>query len=159
MPKLDRELQRAILNQLAHAYPGLQPIKALTPEDQENFEANLFYLAQHGLVEVESQLMISGERSFGAPMITAKGMDFLADDGGLSAILGVVTVKLHDDTIRKLLIQKVEAAPGDTGVKARMVEKIKSLPAEALGKLTMDGLDKALSSAPNVIDLIGGLLG
>ena len=32
------------------------------------------------------------------------------DDGGLSAILGVVTVKLHSDTIQALLNTKIDQA-------------------------------------------------
>jgi len=35
--------------------------------------------------------------------ITAKGIDFLADDGGLSAVLNTVTVKFDIDNIRKLV--------------------------------------------------------
>lgn len=90
--------------------------------------------------------------------ITAAGLDFLSDDGGLSAILGVVTVRLHDDTIRQLLISKVEQAPGDPSIKGKLIEKIKELPAEALGSLTMKGLDSAADQIPNVVDWLRGLL-
>ena len=38
------------------------------------------------------------------------GIDFLTDDGGLSAILGVVTVKLHSDTIQALIAAKIDQA-------------------------------------------------
>ncbi len=40
--------------------------------------------------------------------ITAKSIDLLEDDGGVSAILGVVTAKLHEDTIRNLVLAEVK---------------------------------------------------
>lgn len=157
--KLDRALQRSILENLADVYPGIARIRASEGETQEDVDANTFYLAEHGLLTVPTTLMQNGKQSLGIPRITAAGMDFLADDGGLSAILGVVTVRLHDDTIRDLLIKRVEASDGEPGAKKALIDKIKGLPAEALGKLTMDGLDAALAQAPRLLELLGKLLG
>src|SRR3546814_5739628 len=68
--------------------------------------------------------------------ITAKGIDFIADDGGLGAILNVQTIRLHEDSIRALLIKQVEASNVSQSVKERLVDKIKSMPADGIGTLT-----------------------
>jgi hypothetical protein len=39
---------------------------------------------------------------------TAKGTYSLADGGGLSAILDVITVKLHDDALKELIGMRIE---------------------------------------------------
>ena len=56
------------------------------------------------------QEKLGGKITWGGARITAKGIDFLEDDGGLSAILGVVTVKLHADTLREMLAKKIDAS-------------------------------------------------
>lgn len=104
MATLDRTRQRQILEMLAEAYPLAQVV----PPDQQDtdFTANLHYLMEHGLVEAtfardqspprpdptkprfeQPKLIATGAR------ITARGMDFLADDGGLSALLTIVNVR------------------------------------------------------------------
>lgn len=161
MELLNRGLQKDLLFGLSQHYPGkVQPSREFPKMDVRQVQYNLAYLEQHGLVEVSWHQAIS--RPIPEPFmaaITARGIDFISDDGGLSSVLGVVTVKLHDDTIRQLLIERVEASDGEPSAKASLIAKIKALPAEALGKLTMDGLDAALAQAPRVIELLGRLLG
>lgn len=161
MELLDRAQQKDLLLGLSQHYPGkVQPDREFPAMDARQMQYNLAYLEQHGLVEVKWHQSMS--RPIPEPIlasITARGIDFISDDGGLSAILGVVTVKLHDDTIRQILIERVEKSEGEASAKASLIAKIKSLPAEALGKLTMDGLDAALAQAPRLIELLGRLLG
>src|SRR3546814_3666053 len=82
--------------------------------------------------------------------ITAKGIDFIADDGGLGAILNVQTIRLHEDSIRALLIKQVEASDVSQSVKERLVDKIKSMPADGIGTLTEKVLEAGLKALPNV---------
>src|SRR3546814_11319972 len=82
--------------------------------------------------------------------ITAKGIDFIADDGGLGAILNVQTIRLHEDSIRALLIKQVEASDVSQSVKERLVDKIKSMPADGIGTLTEKALEAGLKALPNV---------
>ncbi|MBC8718828.1 hypothetical protein [Ochrobactrum sp. Marseille-Q0166] len=91
--------------------------------------------------------------------ITAKGLDFLQDDGGLSAILGVVTVKLHEDTIKELLIKKVEQSSAEPTVKKKLIDQIKSLPAEMTKVATVEGLKAGIDSLPDVIQWLHKSLG
>lgn len=96
--KLNRVLQHELLLGLADVYP--EPIThelwdALTEKyGADVFHANARYLDGHGLVN----RTVSAIGTF--IVITPEGLDFLVDDGGLSAILNTVTVKLHEDTAR-----------------------------------------------------------
>lgn len=104
MATIDRSRQRQILEGLAEAYPLVQFIP---PDEQDaEFAANLHYLMEHGLVEAKFARDQSPPRPnptksrYGQPKliatdirITARGMDLLADDGGLSAILTIVNVR------------------------------------------------------------------
>lgn len=152
---LDRGLQHQILNQLRDIYPHQGTVQKLWGTQSDNsLLVNLSYLNEHGLIDLTTKTLMSGEILLGFAKITARGMDFIANDGGLSAILGVVTVKLHEDTIKALLIQKVEAADGDATVKAKLIAKIKDIPSESLGTVTQRALDAGLDLAP---DLLGSL--
>lgn len=88
---LNRELQRTLLQRLAVSYPDAverNELEAIAPA--RAYIVNMSYLAEHGLV---STLVIAGYIS--SARITARGLDFLADDGGLTAMLGAVSVRLH----------------------------------------------------------------
>lgn len=155
---LDRAFQREILNKLASVYPKIPNFRRLFHEDwdarQDEYVRNIHYLYEHGLVTAKFSQPINGPIDVVIAQITARGLDFLADDGGLSAILGVLTVKLHEDTIKALLVQKVEAAAGDATVKSNLIAKIKEVPSEALGTVTQRALEAGLDHAP---DLLGSL--
>ena len=64
--------------------------------------------------------------------ITAKGIDFMMQDGGLSAILNTKIVKLHPDTIRDLLQNRIQASSLEN--KEELIDKIKSIPIESRQK-------------------------
>lgn len=156
---LDRDFQRELLTDLKRLYPHQADLTRRNGgEDDSRLMVNLQYLHEHGLVEFRWQKFVSGEHRMVDAKITARGMDFLAGDGGLSAILGVVTVKLHEDTIRDLLIARIQAADGEQGVKDALIAKVKHLPADALGLLTTRGLDAAMSKVPDLLSLLQGLL-
>lgn len=105
--RLDRARQRQVLEALASCYPSYGN-DFFAVGEESNEVANLWYLREHELIEASLDQTLGGSFIFSGARITAKGLDFLADDGGLSAILGTVTVKLHADTIRELLIAKIE---------------------------------------------------
>ncbi len=151
--KLDRALQRRILTHLAGLYPNSEHrLKIAFPDVAfDVLIANLRYLWEHDLIAAKWMTTNTSGVTAGAATLSAKGVDFLADDGGLSAILGVVTVRLHPDTIRELLIKEIEQSPADDSTKARLIDKIKSLPASALEAATIEGLKKGLSHLPDVV--------
>lgn len=160
---LKRELQHKILRTLSDCYPmgfdgrywNLDP-----GGNHEDLVANLLYLAEHGLL-AHGFARYSGdwvEEIPGTIRITAKGMDFLEDDGGLSAILGVVTIKFHDDTIKSLIEAKILQSDLPQPEKKRWTDQLRSLPAEATKHLVLRLVDKGLDSGPAALAAIGAVL-
>jgi hypothetical protein len=94
-----------------------------------------------------------------ASTITARGLDFLADDGGLSALLGTVTVKLHADTLRDLIESRIARADMPEAEKKRITDHLRALPAEALKTVTTRLVEAGLDTLPNAIPLLKTLLG
>lgn len=108
--KLNRKLQGKVLNALEEVYPDSLLVHSL-PEFSHDREymANLFYLQEHGLI-AGGDIREPGKcRSMVDAQITKVGLDFIADDGGLAAILeGVsVSVKHHEivETVEVILQQ------------------------------------------------------
>lgn len=159
---LSRDIQHTLLLKLRHTYPRVTSgVELFDHSDQRVAAVNAAYLHEHGLIEASVRpggLPGTGP-SLANAKITAKGIDFLADDGGLSAILGVVTVKLHSETIRDLLIARVRESSEPDTVKERLIDQLKATPAQALGQLTERALDAGLRSLPNIGTVLQGLMG
>lgn len=129
------------------AFPGHTRFHTLYETLQVDLGPDTLYLAGHGLLELNRSPspLENGYR------ITSKGIDFLEDDGGLSAILGVVTVKLHADTLRDLLLQRAADAVGDSTVKGKVLEQLKALPAEGIQLLGQKLMAEGLQRLPNAL--------
>lgn len=156
---LNRELQLKILKHYAQAYPGRTFEKwSEFGSDEQKVAANLFYLQEHGLVLIVGQLSSEQSLIYQGGKLTAKGMDFLEDDGGLSAILGTVTIKLHDDTIKSLLESKILGSDLPQPEKQRYLDQLRELPAETTKHLVLKLVDLGLEKGPKAIEMIGKLL-
>ena len=154
--QLDRSLQLDLLKKLAEAYPNTTDVQRWESE-LPGASKNLAYLDEHGLCELKLLQALGGNKPFMA-RITAKGMDFLADDGGLSAILGVVTIKLHDDTIKSLIESKILQSDLPEPEKKRLLDQLRELPAETTKHLVLKLVDLGLEKAPTAIETIGKFL-
>lgn len=168
MDWLDRTLQREFLSELYKVYPDsidyqyyinaaiAQTNGVIEAEEDDGVSfvlkqsANLQYLAEHGLVSFDDKTLISA-----TVKITAKGIDFLTDDGGLSAILGVVTVKLHSDTIQALLNTKIDQADIPPEEKSKLKVILSKMGDVALAKFTEKAIDAVTS--PQIINLLQNL--
>ncbi|WP_236167081.1 hypothetical protein [Pseudomonas fulva] len=162
--KLDRALQRRILMQLSETYPR-SPKRGDIEKIQGNIEdetfcANLHYLHQHGLIGNCVSFGLGGQvvLNSGAMICTAKGMDFLADDGGLGAILDTVTVKLHEDTLRLLVEAKVQSSNLPEEQKSSILKALREAPGETTKQLITKLVDLGMENAPKAIPLIQTLL-
>lgn len=163
---LDRAFQLHLLQQLAESYPRpafhlLDYLKDLEGDDEKRYIANMAYLGEHGLVDPGVHYGLDSVM-LSEPTITARGMDFLADDGGLSAILGTVTVKLHADTIRDLLLAKVEETALPAEEKSAIRKHLSTLSAEAMKEVTKQLVQQGLHHMPNAVEWlrhVAGLLG
>jgi hypothetical protein len=156
--KLDRTYQRQLLEDLAAIYPERADWRvqmSTKPEDQASrYLANITFLGEHGLVDAGKQYGTGEFSDWLMPRITARGMDFLADDGGLSAILGVVTVKLHEDTLKELIGQRIAESELTQPEKNRLLDQLKSLPGETIKHLTLKLVDAGLANWPVAIQAI-----
>lgn len=156
--KLDRTAQRDLLQRAEATYPGPLILTA-TEQSDPAVLVNACYLRGHGLLDC------SIAESFGKPIavvtatITERGLDFLADDGGLTAILGTVTIRLHDDTLRALLRQRVAQSDLPMAEKETIADHLKSVPGEVLSNLATRFLEEGLTRLPDAIPLLTKLLG
>lgn len=160
MDKFNREVQRQLLKELYDAFPyGINPERKVYYSSafgsENNLVANLMYLRAHSLIECTIDQLLSGKYmlTISAATITAKGIDFIRDDGGLSAILNVQTIRLHRESIAAIEdIIAVANIPEDQkqGLKAALQE----LPADAVKHLMNELVSKALAAAPAALPLI-----
>ena len=150
----DRELQGKILQYLNERYPEEVRTDKITGNGQDNFNRCMHYLYEHELIDGQISQEFREVDSFLTAKITAQGIDFLADDGGLSAILGVVTIKIHSDSIKELIDTKIEASTLPVENKSKLKEAIKNAPstvvAEALKRLT----GMAFDHGPDALDFL-----
>lgn len=153
---LDRELQLRILKALAATYPEatFDVLRDIGANDPAGI-ANLYYLAEHKLVAAKFTKFGSEPMDYsGQQRITAAGMDFLADDGGVGAILGVVTVKIHEDTIKQLIEARIAGSDLPEEEKRPLLQAVRELPGEAIKHLTTRLLDLGLDNLPGAVSLI-----
>ncbi|MCH7309216.1 hypothetical protein MMO38_13905 [Acinetobacter sp. NIPH 1852] len=160
---LDRELQNIILTLAAEAHPSEldENRLPLTMDTSDiKFYSNLRYLEEHGLIKPNSySVSLDGIHFIEFITITAKGLDFLADDGGLSAILNVVTVKFEANTLKAILESRINQSDLAPEYKQSMIDALQELPAESIKHLSTKLLDASLDSLPSAILLIGTYLG
>lgn len=161
--KYDRALQLEILNALIDCAPNYlnrAQERALIEkfDNYDHFVACMLYLEMHGLVStrfVRSETMAGVDFIFNASYcnITEKGIDFLLDDGGLSAILKVQTVRLHNDTI-VALEDIIRVANISEDQKKGLISKLRELPGDAIKHLTLQLLTQGVLNLPNALRLI-----
>jgi hypothetical protein len=124
----------------------------LQSDEFQYFLKNIYYLEESGLIEITS--IDSLHKNFDCK-INHKGIDSLTDDGGLSSILGVVTVKLHSDTIQALLDAKINEANISSEEKSRLKGILSKMGDVALAKFTEKAIDAVTS--PQIINLLQSL--
>lgn len=158
--KLNRELQRALLEELRDFYPRRsQTAYNLDGYSQSDCVDNLMYLAEQGLVESGITLSpLSGSGTLTQARITARGMDFLEDDGGIGAALAVVTVKLHEDTLRQLIEAKLQNSDLPEEQKNGILKALREAPGETTKQLITKLVDLGMENAQKAIPLIQTLL-
>lgn len=159
--RLNRELQLTLLTAICNAYPN--ELNSSQNTDALDFRCeevakNLVYLEQHGLLELKATKYQGGEFTIHWATATHKGMDFMEADGGLSAILNTMVVKLHPDTVQELLSAKVMASDLPQSEKLKLLDALKKIPARALERLTDEALDRAINLAPDAIQWISKVL-
>ncbi len=157
MDKFDRELQKHILAVCIACYPRCSATEEFSspvmPYDEDKILANISYLAEHELITIFPRRTDERYDILDHLRVTASGIDFMLNDGGLSAILNVQTVRLHHESIMALEdIIAVANIPEDQkqGLKAALRE----LPADTIKHLMNELVSKALGAAPAALPII-----
>ncbi|AWH25751.1 hypothetical protein [Stenotrophomonas sp. YAU14D1_LEIMI4_1] len=154
---LDRGFQREILQCAAATYPAaadMQPFRG----DDRRLRVNIAYLHEHGLIHGVYPGNHGRRASPIGAVITAKGIDFLADDGGLSAILGVITIKLHEDTLKSLIASKIQESEIPQAEKKRYLDQLRELPGETTKHLALKLVDAGLENWHKALPLLQNIL-
>ena len=154
---LDRRLQYAILCELRNAYPNEAPVHRLFCfEDSQHFFGNLIYLRGHGLIEGEilpGMIDLETMNVMLQEMITPTGLDFLENDGGLSAILGGDIVGFDNHDLQQLLAA-IDRLQASQEAKEEFKQTLSSLPAEGLKNIYSLLLIQGLDNLSSVLDLM-----
>ncbi|EGE09629.1 hypothetical protein [Moraxella catarrhalis] len=153
---LDRAFQLELLATLSKIYPNHYNFNKQYPSDSTNYHkalANIYYLKEHGLITAESILdraYLGGECVYhlSTGRITKDGLDLLADDGGLKAILNTITVKFDAAQMARLLLSFDQLGHKD---KQSLLHTLKNAPQTTLdhliGKAVNMGWDFVLGTA------------
>jgi len=147
MQKFDRKMQRILLEKMYELSPNgvdlsninkyselvhIFSVNEMPIDDAcRIFKANVMYLEQHGLLESyytheqENPLFRWNPEKLSKIRITSKGIDFLLTDGGLGAILGVKTIKIHNETLDKFaeIIQNSDLEPEEKQTLSNLIRE------------------------------------
>jgi hypothetical protein len=123
----------------------------------DNLSKNVAYLEEHELIEAKWPGNIAAPGKPASIKITARGLDFLAGDGGLSAVLNVVTVRIDQDTLKSLVMERIDASGETETIRSKLKEQIKTLPAEATKTITMELLKAGLARIPDIVPVLQNL--
>ena len=159
------DIYREILTALNKSYPAPASAngiyQALEKFDKKEVVQEIAHLKEIGLVDAALHITSDGTNTVTLlrAKITAAGRDFLKADGGISAQIGVVTIRIHADSIRDLINAHIEAAELDATAKAKIKEAVKNLPAQTLQEVVTGLVQRGLAQAPNAIQWLQTSLG
>lgn len=132
-------------------------------ETYKDFYDNIIYLSDSGLLNISNCPVSNSadDHEINMPIvlepswirITNKGVDLLRADGGLSAILNVNVIKLHDDTLLALssYIDKMNVSDGE---KNAIKNELKKLPVDGLRHVMTKAIDTALNNPSEILRVI-----
>jgi len=144
-----------ILLKLREAYPDAAELSAFLNTADQNTQANLYYLAEHGLVVAEAERkLLSGPQQMLTARITADGLDFLEDDGGLGAILKVVTVRMDAAEIRELLEARIGKSDIPDDKKKSALTKIQAFSGDVLKSIIIKMIEQGLEKPDQLWSLV-----
>lgn len=136
--ELNRKLQKDILVALSKVYPDSLLVSALPGfSHNREFMGNLFYLQEHGVID-GGDIREPGQcRSMVDAQITKAGLDFLADDGGLRAILGYHFVKLEASALLDSLLKLLQEVKIEDDKRLAAAALLNSMDNEALADFVL----------------------
>lgn len=161
---MSNDIYRRILTALANTYPapmaGFALLKELSDTDKKIVIQELSHL--HELEMVEAAIHMSSDGSMNSTLvkakITAKGRDYLKPDGGLTAELNTLTIKVHTQTIKDIINAQVELSELESSTKSKLKEAVQNLPAQTLQEVVTGLVQQGLAHSPAAIRWLQTLL-
>ncbi|MCT1678526.1 hypothetical protein M3B69_01055 [Raoultella ornithinolytica] len=150
MEKFDRKLQREILQACVDSYPSAPlseqfnhtEVAECAVSDIQKLLANINYLCEHGLIKNHSAIILKDHSIVTRITATAKGIDFMLNDGGLSAILNVQTIKFHRDAV--IILE-------DLITISNMNDEQKEQARSSLGELSINTLESVVQAGTTAV--------
>ena len=162
MDKFNRAREREILLRLADAHP--KAIIINTEKEKPFFSLagythELFYLAGHRLIRIGQNQYLDGTIVVYSAIITSRGIDFIKNDGGISAILDTITVKIDNESIKALIAAQIESSDLNQTYKQKLLSLLRQLPADSTKLLTMNLVSSAVSNLPELLQILQNFVG
>ncbi|PNY71513.1 hypothetical protein C1750_14800 [Stenotrophomonas pavanii] len=155
MANINRDRLLHILKLAEAANPKhLDLFAALGKDAIDDAVPEIQHLKAHGLLDVHLARLLNGEFAIGPAVITAAGLDYLAEDGGLTRELGVVTIKLHEHQLHQLIELQIHRSELPQTQKQRLLDQLRQLPAETTKHLAMQLVDAGLKNWPLALPLL-----
>ncbi|WP_319761870.1 hypothetical protein [Maridesulfovibrio sp.] len=166
---IDYEMISRILGAADQVYPQFLHIKDvveavlnkddadLTNDDLDKLVYHFNYLKDNKFITMGSEMGTGGVPPF--ITITNLGIDFLTDDGGLSAKLKTITIKFDLDNLREIVAEGILKS-GLPEEKEGIIRKaIKSAPETAIKEITTKLIGSALENPAAAAKIVAASLG
>ena len=134
-----------------------------TADITNDVTAKIIYLNEHGYLSVGSINRTSEFNVFLAgPFVpTAEGMDWVSENGGITAEKNTVGIRLPIEDLEQLLIKAIEQSHKSKPLKEKLIKQISDLPKKALqqiaAELVKKSWDDCLSHALPLLEKFFGL--
>lgn len=153
---IDYAFIRARLKKLYQHYPARIPTpwRGIRNDDDDAVPRHMCYMLEHGLIAASITRTRNGDYTISRTSITAKGIDFIQPDGGLSALAAPV-IRIAPDSMIAIIDQAL-AARGITQEERSAIKKGLGIAGEegiraVVGKLVEAGI----AYAPSIGHLFG----
>ncbi|WP_404462946.1 hypothetical protein LG331_09205 [Vreelandella aquamarina] len=157
--KPDKKIWLEMLEAAADTYPdAVEADQWNTALGKSIANANITYLVDHKLVTGLARKRIGDIDSYAEITITSAGLDHVSEDGGLTAELGVVTVRLEAETLQTLLAAQIEKTDAPRHEKNLLRQQLRALSAEAHQRLASQLIHLGLEAVPRSIQALKTLI-
>lgn len=151
---MKNDIFNRILNQIAQNFPTETPVSDL--EDQygrEQITTAFRHLCYLGLVDAHLVQSMEGEYYIGDAKLAPKGISHFGFDSGLGADVNSVVIKIHEDTIKKLIELKILEADLEPNLKKAFLQELATAPVAAIKDMALHLMKKGLENPQHLIEL------
>lgn len=159
MAKPDRKIWTEMLEAAAETYPdAVEADQWNTALGKSTANANITYLVDHGLVTGLARKRMGDIDSYAEITITSAGLDHVSEDGGLTAELGVITIRIEADTLQALLAAQIEMTDAPKHEKNLLRQQLQALSKEGHQRLASQLIHLGIEAAPRSIEWLKTLI-